>query len=294
MLETPALPIIQRYVALGFQVFPLALRSKEPLISRKNGGQGCKDATADMAVIRRWWGQRPRANIGIRCGQASGITVIDIDPANGGEQSVTALAAKGLVFPPTLRAVTPNGGWHLLYRYQEGILNWSGKIAPGVDTRNNDGYIVAAPSRIPRKADGVVAAYAWIDPATGEVLEDAGLVTNAEIAPFPAWVCERVASKPVYQAFRSFKPISSERAREAIEREAGLIANEREGNRNGALSARAYYLHANYVQRGVCSERDLESILHNAAQRTGLSSKEVAETISKAFRSAEAKLSKQR
>lgn len=289
MLNIAALPILESYVAAGFHIFPLGPQSKEPLIPKRNGGQGCKDATNDLAVIGGWWNRRPRANIGIACGAASAITVIDIDPANGGEQSVSMLAAKGLTFPPTLRAVTPNGGWHLVYQHQAGILNWSGKIAPGIDTRNDAGYIVAAPSRVPRKADGVMAGYAWVNPATGEIRDDARLTDRSGIAPFPAWVLDIVAPKPVYRAFRSFNPISSEQARAAIERQADFIAKEREGNRNGALSSRAFFLHRNYVQRGICSEGELESILHSAALSAGLASSEAIKTVRKAFRSAEAK-----
>jgi len=36
------------YAALGFRVFPVAERGKEPQIA---GGHGCKDATTDEAVI---------------------------------------------------------------------------------------------------------------------------------------------------------------------------------------------------------------------------------------------------
>jgi hypothetical protein len=289
MLDVPAIPVLASYAAAGFRVFPLGLRSKEPMIAKRDGGRGCHDATKDLTQLETFWRRWPRANMGIATGEGSGITVIDIDPANGGERSVAALAAKGLTFPPTLRAVTPNGGWHLVYRHQPGILNWSGKIAPGIDTRSTGGYIVAAPSRVPRKIDGVMAEYAWIDPNTGEIREDACLPADMEIAPFPAWVLDLVAPKPVYRAFRSFKPISDERARGAIQRQADLIAKEREGNRNGALSARSFFLHHNYVQSGSCGERELESVLHDAALANGLNSTEALKTIRKAFRSAQQK-----
>jgi hypothetical protein len=288
MLNVPAMPTLETYLARGFHLFPLALRSKAPMIAKRDGGRGCLDAVNDLDQLRTWWTRWPRANIGIATGAASGITVIDIDPANGGEQSVTKLAAKGLTFPPTLRAVTPNGGWHLVYQHRAGIKNWSGKIAPGIDTRSDGGFIVGAPSRVTRKQDGVLASYAWIDPATGEICED-GRVPEAEITPFPEWAAELCIPKPVYRAFRSFKPMSSDSARAAIERQTALIAREGEGNRNGALSARAFYAYRNYVRRGVCGEGELKRLLHDAALANGLTSAEALKTIDKAFRAANAK-----
>jgi hypothetical protein len=178
-----------------------------------------------------WWKRSPQANIGIACGALSGDTVVDLDPANGAESSIAALAARGMIFPPTLRATTPNGGWHLFYRYQPGIRNWTGKIAPGIDTRNDAGYVVAAPSRVPRKADGVMTAYAWVDPATGEIRDDARLPEAIQIAPFPAWVVDIVAPKPVYRAFRPINPSAPQDIRPLTD----FVARAADGNRNCAL-----------------------------------------------------------
>ena len=52
---------------------------------------GVKDATTDETAIRRWWGQDPAANVGIATGAVSGIAVVDIDPRNGGRQSVAVV-----------------------------------------------------------------------------------------------------------------------------------------------------------------------------------------------------------
>src|SRR6516164_1732929 len=39
------------YIALGWKVFPLAAATKVPAISKREGGQGFKDATDDPAII---------------------------------------------------------------------------------------------------------------------------------------------------------------------------------------------------------------------------------------------------
>ena len=44
--------------------------------------------------------------------------VLDIDPRNGGDASIRALAAKGHPFPKSPRQRTGNGGFHLIYRCQ--------------------------------------------------------------------------------------------------------------------------------------------------------------------------------
>jgi hypothetical protein len=80
-----------RYASQGVPVFPLAPRSKFPLISAANGGHGLHDATTDAARIQAWWMAHPTANIGLRTGVA--FDVIDLDS----EAAVDALeVASGL------------------------------------------------------------------------------------------------------------------------------------------------------------------------------------------------------
>ena len=43
------------YASAGIHVFPLAPRSKVPLISARNGGHGLHDATTNDLIIRSWW-----------------------------------------------------------------------------------------------------------------------------------------------------------------------------------------------------------------------------------------------
>ena len=52
---------------------------------------GLKDATTDETTIRRWWALFPKANIATRTGLQR--TVLDIDPQQGGEESLASLEA---------------------------------------------------------------------------------------------------------------------------------------------------------------------------------------------------------
>ena len=55
---------------------------------------GVRDASVDEAVVRAWWARWPDANLGLATGHASGLVVLDIDPAHGGEESLEALVAR--------------------------------------------------------------------------------------------------------------------------------------------------------------------------------------------------------
>ena len=60
-----------RAIELGrhnYPVFLLQPNGKIPLISKDDGGNGCLDATTDVAEIDRMWSEHPTANVGIRTG----------------------------------------------------------------------------------------------------------------------------------------------------------------------------------------------------------------------------------
>lgn len=107
---------------------------------------GFHKATTDLSAIETWWGRWPDANIGIPAGAAT-FCVVDVDPENGGEDSILALREEHGTIPDTLRQITGSGGIHYCFRPHPGVGNTESKIAQGIDTRGNDkGYIVVAPS----------------------------------------------------------------------------------------------------------------------------------------------------
>lgn len=87
-------------------------------------------------------------------GARSGLVVIDVDPARGGEESLARLQSLMGSLPRTLTARTGGGGLHLYYRHPGvELCNTAGRLPgvaeelPGVDLRGDGGYVVAAPSR---------------------------------------------------------------------------------------------------------------------------------------------------
>ncbi|WP_051020396.1 bifunctional DNA primase/polymerase [Nocardia araoensis] len=183
------------YARAGLSVLPLAPRGKLPACAH-----GKDDATTDPEVIRAWWHQNPRYNVGIRPSDTT--VVLDIDPRSGG-----TLEQLGEV-PETWTAHTGGGGWHLWFRYRG---RCRGKLADavGVDVKTAAGYLVVAPSMHPSGR-----RYEWAN--------------SARIAPLPDHLVERVAY-PVRQQYR---------ARPSSDRNEGLIrtvATAAPGNRNQAL-----------------------------------------------------------
>jgi hypothetical protein len=134
------------YAKHNHAVFPLAPKTKLPLIAAKFGGKGVLDATKDLAQISRWWDINPAANIGVATGAASGFFVLDIDVKNDGEDSLAELERQHGALPKTVVQHTGGGGRHFLFRHVPGLRNSAGKLGQGIDIRGDGGYIVAPPS----------------------------------------------------------------------------------------------------------------------------------------------------
>tara|TARA_R110000824_G_scaffold82382_2_gene206463 strand:- start:3651 stop:5870 length:2220 start_codon:yes stop_codon:yes gene_type:complete len=108
---------------------------------------GVKDATTNAALIRSWWSANPKANVGIALGEASGLWCVDVDPRNGGDDSLLALQLKNDDIPETLHCLTGGGGEHFFFEYKKSDRIRNGKLAEGIDVKSTGGYVVAAPSR---------------------------------------------------------------------------------------------------------------------------------------------------
>lgn len=137
------LPHALAYCKADWPVFPLAPRSKVPLVA---GGHGHLDGTTDPDVTRRRWEAAPFANIGARV--PDGLVVLDVDPRHGGFDSLRALEECHGALPPTLTSWTGSGGVHLFYGRPPGELRQSAhKLGRGLDVKlGGKGYVVLPPS----------------------------------------------------------------------------------------------------------------------------------------------------
>jgi hypothetical protein len=131
---------------------------------------GYKDASTSAAQIRKWWDKWPSANISIATGRVSGLVVVDIDqkPDADGEDSWRDVCPNE---PETVQAQTGSGARHLLFEYppnlEDGayIPSRADALAVAVDTRADNGYIIAPPSN--HKSGG---NYEWMVDAGPEDL----------------------------------------------------------------------------------------------------------------------------
>jgi hypothetical protein len=139
------------YASIGWAVFPIKPGQKMPLTQH-----GCKDATTLCSRIIEWWTLWPDANIGLACGDPSGVVAIDIDNHGGksnGFESLKTLTP----LPSTIEQITPTGGAHYIYQNPRELKNQNGFL-PGVDIHGTGYYILLAPSIHPNGG-----TYAWKD-----------------------------------------------------------------------------------------------------------------------------------
>ncbi|HKQ48609.1 MAG TPA: bifunctional DNA primase/polymerase [Phycisphaerae bacterium] len=131
----------------GWRVFPVG-RDKKPLVKAWPTA-----ATTDTEQVREWWAKAYRqGGIGIACGAASDLVVIDTDPRHGGDAGLVVLEERYGTLPPTVMVKTPGGGLHRYFKYPKdaAIRNKAGLAgASGVDIRGDGGYVVAPPSLHP-------------------------------------------------------------------------------------------------------------------------------------------------
>ena len=204
--------------------------------------RGFKDATTDRAKIEAAFLDRPSANVAVITGVASGLLVVDVDPRNGGQQSL-----RGLHMPPTLTNRTGGAGLHYLYRITEALPKLSGAL-PGVDLQADGAYVVMPPSLH----------------ISGRRYEPADCAKTVE--PAPAWVLEALRER----AARQNDPKPKRRVR---------LEEVKEGERNQTLFLMACGL-ANGAQivngkrRGCfCGADHCESLEHLTIRMLGANKK---------------------
>lgn len=136
------------YASYGWRVIPV--KGKQPAIR-----EWPEKASNSPRTIHSWF--RSHKSIGIVTGKESGIAVLDIDPRNGGTQSLQQLEEKLGQLPKTVTALSGGGGLHLVFNWFPGSKNL--KPEAGIDFQYSSGrMIVAAPSLHPETGN----RYQWL------------------------------------------------------------------------------------------------------------------------------------
>lgn len=141
------------YAEMGWHVFPILPGRKEPMT--KNG---VLDASCDPQQIELWWGPNPEANIGLACGEKSGVYVIDVDVDDEkGIDGFLTIANLSDKWPDTVTQRTPRGGLHFFFQAKDPPRN-KNNFKEGIDIRGEGYYVLLTPSLHPNGKH-----YAWAD-----------------------------------------------------------------------------------------------------------------------------------
>ena len=258
------------YAARDLHVFPLLPATKEPhgLLAP----HGVKDATTDLATIRRWWARAPRANIGIAVGVGAlfGVRILDEDPKNGGDRTLARLVATYGAVPTTPTQRSGSGGAHGLLRWPSG--SWKTKLisqTSGLELLGPGRYFVAAPSIHPLTGK----AYVW----TTDLTHD--------IAPAPAWLQKlaRREERAPLDGPRTEIVGGARYARAALISAVQRVEQAPDGDRNNTLNREAFGI-ARFVIAGHLDEDLVRRALEDAARVAGLEPHAIRNTISSALR----------
>ena len=141
---------------------------------------GHQDATLDEQTIRDWFATDPAAGIGVSLAD-SGLLALDIDPQNGGVESLTALEAEHGVMHSDCVAITQGGGEHRLF-VADPDMSYPGTLGAGLDLKHN-GYICVAPTL------GPSGEYKW-----GAGHSPLSTSRPAKPSPLPSLIASRARS----------------------------------------------------------------------------------------------------
>lgn len=141
------------YANMGWPVLPIQREAKRPQFPYT-----VYDATTDHDKLVSMMREHPDCNIGVAAGKPIGCFVLDVDPRNGGFDSLAMLELQHGPLPKTPRARTGGGGEHYLFRLPD--MSLCGKISgyPGIDIISTGRYFLVAPSTT---KDG--GKYRWMD-----------------------------------------------------------------------------------------------------------------------------------
>lgn len=181
---------------------------------------GVKDSTSNPEEIRALWTRYPFANVGIRTGKESGIFVLDVDTKGAdGRETLAELEREHGQLPNTVTVITGSQGLHYFFRYEEGIGN-KVNFAPSLDSRGDNGFVVAAPST---HVSGRRYEY-----------ELSSHITDTPIAKAPQWLTSMLITPFMVMGERPKAKPSSHWQK--------IMSGVSEGGRNAAAASLAGYL----------------------------------------------------
>lgn len=161
--------------SLGWVVVPWKLHGTRKVPTRKGWTQAGALRGSEVA---EWWANNNGDIPGVVTGAESGIWVLDIDPRNGGNDSIAKLDAVGAL-GRTFRVNTPGGGWHLYFTWPVSGVEIASRPLPGypgLDVKGTGGFVAAPGAMVDFEGD----------------LREYSAPGVAQIATAPEWLIEIV------------------------------------------------------------------------------------------------------
>jgi hypothetical protein len=258
----------------GLYVFPCRI-DKTPAVAG-----GFKSATNDPAVIGLW--RKRYFLMGAPTGPINSFDVLDVDTRHDGEAWLAEFEATH-GFPSTRIHATRSGGVHFFFKHRPGLRLSAGLIAPGVDVRATDGYVVWWPlAGYKVLSEGPIAPWpAALIEAMHEAEErkaEARRVplvlspTKLNGALVPIAGDRQELPRALYFKMCELMPRSSGRDRRRVRELLNIVVQKRE-NRNDALN-RIAFLFRELISADVITRDAAESLLIGAATLNGYVAKD--------------------
>ncbi|WP_328999438.1 bifunctional DNA primase/polymerase [Kribbella sp. NBC_00709] len=229
-------------------------------------------ATTDPERVRLIVGAVPSGQLAVRTGAASGLVVVDVDPAHGGADSLADLVTGQLV-PRTLWVVTGSFGQHLYYRHPgREIPSRPMPNRPGIDIKADGGYVVLPPSIHHRTHQ----PYRWSE----------GLCEPIEMPPALIDAC--LPTAPATSTRNPSGPIRTTKAG-GISNPDGLLTSTLNAVRNAAEGKRRTTLYgaargvARMVAAGAISHADAIAALTDVGQQVEQTARDIRAAIADGF-----------
>ena len=169
---------------VGWQLYPVYAVDDEGMCTCPKGPacpypgkhpatpHGFNDASSDPNRIFEMFSRRPGASVGHRTGRVSGTVVIDVDPRDGGMETLRRLQTAHGNLPPTRLHATGGGGYQYFLRYPAGVKEVPSRtIGLGVEVKADRAGVVLPPSKH----------------ASGQRYE---VLIDGPLAPLPSWILE--------------------------------------------------------------------------------------------------------
>jgi hypothetical protein len=200
------------------------------------------------------WARNPGGLIGVPTGEISGFSVLDVDLAKGGDAWWSANTGR---LARTRMHEARSGGVHVLFQHRAEIRNSAGRIARGIDTRGEGGYVIY-----------------W--PATG-----LGVLNPDDLAPWPDWLVPPEAPEPATSPTSKWNGSLDAKVRGVMR----YLETAQEGERNAVLFWASCRLGEMLREGRLVHGTDwCRSLLLCGARRAGLPEGEAARTIASGLR----------